>query len=57
MESDGVHFEISIKNDVPEVEAMIRKIVADFLRERADEGPVSPEELREIAAMLEAGQL
>ena len=53
---ENVRFEISIKNDVPEVEAMIRKVVADMLRERADDGPMSPDELRELAAMLEAGQ-
>ncbi len=56
MERDGQRFIISVKNDIPEVEAAIRTVVADMLRERAEEGPVSPDELREIAAMLEAGQ-
>ena len=52
-----VRYTLSIPiGDIPEIEASIRKELAKILRERANEGPVSPEELREIAAMLEAGQ-
>ena len=53
---EGVSFTLSI-TDIPEVEAFVRRQLARILRERADEGPCSPEELREIAALLEAGQM
>ena len=31
METDGVRFTLSIKDDFPEVEAAVRKVVADML--------------------------
>jgi len=52
-----VRYTLSVPiGDIPEIEAKIRKELAKILRERAEDGPVSADELREIAAMLEAGQ-
>lgn len=56
MENKGVSYTLRI-TDIPEALALARRELAKMLRERADEGPCSPEELREIAALLEAGQM
>ncbi len=53
---EGLSFTLSI-TDIPEAEAFVRRQLARILRERADEGPCTPDELREIAALLEAGQM
>ncbi len=42
--------------DMPEAIAALRREMAKMLRDRADKGPASPEELREMAAAFEAGQ-
>ena len=56
MQAKGVSFTLRI-TDVPEALALARRELAKILRERADEGPCSAEELREIAALLESGQM
>ncbi len=53
---EGVRFTLSI-TDIPEALALARRELAKILRERADEGPCSAEELREIADLLESGQM
>ena len=53
---DGLRYTLSI-TDIPEALALARRELAKILRERADEGPCTPDELREIAALLEAGQM
>jgi CRP-like cAMP-binding protein len=53
---EGVRFTLSI-TDIPEALALARRELAKILRERADEGPCTPDELRAIAALLEAGQM
>ena len=49
---EGLRFTLSI-TDIPEALALARRELAKMLRERADEGPATPDELREMAAMLE----
>lgn len=56
MKNKGVSYTLSI-TDIPEALALARRELAKILRERADEGPCTPDELREIAALLESGQM
>ncbi len=52
---DGLRCTLSI-TDIPEALALARRELAQILRERADEGPATPEELSQLTRFRGKGR-